>query len=69
MSARCMIIGLDGADWSVIDKLVSLGRLPNIQRLLEQGARADLNSYDPSYDLAIMVKHVDRMSSWNSWDL
>ena len=51
MSARCMIIGLDGADWSVIDKLVSLGRLPNIQRLLEQGARADLNSTTPPMTL------------------
>lgn len=51
MSARCMIIGLDGADWSVIDKLVSLGRLPHIQRLLEQGARADLNSTTPPMTL------------------
>ena len=51
MGARCLIIGLDGADWSIVDKLVSVGRLPNIQRLIERGARADLNSTTPPMTL------------------
>lgn len=51
MGARCMIIGLDGADWSVIDTLVAAGRMPNIQSLIANGARADLNSTTPPMTL------------------
>ena len=38
---RCMMIGLDGADPFVIKKLIGEGRLPNIQKLLENGVATE----------------------------
>ncbi|MFQ5876632.1 MAG: alkaline phosphatase family protein [Acidobacteriota bacterium] len=44
---RLLLIGLDGADWEVIDPLLEKGRLPNLARLVRGGVRARLRSYDP----------------------
>ncbi len=38
---RAMMLGLDGADPLVIKKLVEQGRLPNIKKLIENGAAVD----------------------------
>jgi tetratricopeptide (TPR) repeat protein len=45
--ARLLIIGLDGADWEILDPLLEQGRLPNLQRLIEGGVRAKLLSISP----------------------
>ncbi|MFQ6104294.1 MAG: hypothetical protein ACE5OP_08375 [Candidatus Glassbacteria bacterium] len=39
-----MLIGLDGATWRVIDRMMAEGGLPNIRRLVTNGVRADLLS-------------------------
>src|SRR5262245_17186980 len=44
---RVLVIGLDAADWEIIDPLVRAGRLPHIADLVRNGARAPLRSYDP----------------------
>jgi len=44
---KVMIIGLDGADWQVMDPLLEAGRLPALAGLLRRGARADLRSNTP----------------------
>lgn len=44
---RLLVIGLDGADWDIVDPLVRAGRLPTFARLLRDGVRAPLRSYDP----------------------
>ncbi len=44
---RLLIIGLDGADLDVVEPLAAAGRLPNIARLLERGARGPLRSTCP----------------------
>ena len=38
-----LLLGIDGADWDVMDPLIEAGYLPNLARLVEQGARADLD--------------------------
>ena len=30
---RAVVIGIDGADWRVIDPLVAAGRMPNLAKL------------------------------------
>lgn len=45
--ARLVIVGVDGADWNVIDPLLSHGQLPNLSRLIERGARGRLYSLQP----------------------
>jgi type I phosphodiesterase/nucleotide pyrophosphatase len=46
-AARLAIIGLDGADWSVIDPLIAAGELPNLAELLRRGRGAVLRSIEP----------------------
>ena len=46
--ARIVLIGIDGADWDVIDALAARGRLPNLARLKAQGAWARLRSNVPT---------------------
>ncbi len=46
--ARIVLVGIDGADWDVIDALAARGRLPNLARLKAQGAWARLRSNVPT---------------------
>lgn len=41
---RLLVVGWDGATFDLIDPLVRQGRLPTVQRLLEQGSQAWLES-------------------------
>jgi Flp pilus assembly protein TadD len=41
------LIGLDGADWDVLEPLIAQGRLPHLQRLREEGAWGRLRSEEP----------------------
>lgn len=44
---RVVSLGLDGAAWHKLDRLFDDGRLPNLQRLCRNGARAPLRSVLP----------------------
>jgi len=44
---KVMLIGLDGADWDIIDPLVARGELPHLARLASEGARARLRTITP----------------------
>jgi len=44
---RLLIIGLDGATWDVLDPLMAEGRMPNLRRLVENGASGVLRSTIP----------------------
>ena len=48
MAGRCLVIGLDGATFRVIDPLISRGKLPVLARLAAEGARAVLESPPPA---------------------
>ncbi|MGD8375584.1 MAG: tetratricopeptide repeat protein, partial [Acidobacteriota bacterium] len=45
--ARALFIGLDSADWTLIDPLLQAGRLPNLERLVGEGVRARLRTISP----------------------
>ncbi len=44
---KLLMIGLDAADWQIIDPLLKKGKLPNLRRLIDNGVRANLRSVDP----------------------
>ena len=44
---RVLVIGLDGATFDIIQPLIARGRLPNLARLVEEGAWGTLRSTDP----------------------
>ena len=45
---RTLLIGLDGATFSILDPLMDSGGMPNLKRLVESGVRAELNSVIPA---------------------
>lgn len=47
--AHILVVGWDGADWHSILPLVRAGKMPNMARILRDGAHANLRSYDPMY--------------------
>ena len=44
---RILMVGIDSADWNVIEPLMERGRLPNLERLIESGVSCDLHSLEP----------------------
>jgi predicted AlkP superfamily phosphohydrolase/phosphomutase len=54
MPKKLLIIGWDGADWEIIDALISRGCLPYVEQMTQHGARADLASTIPTH-------------SWTAW--
>jgi predicted AlkP superfamily phosphohydrolase/phosphomutase len=43
-----VLIGLDGADWNIIDPLVAAGKMPNLAGLIGRGSRARLLTISPT---------------------
>jgi hypothetical protein len=50
---RVLIVGIDGATFSVIDALLAEGALPTFARLIENGARAPLRSQAPTISVSV----------------
>ena len=46
-SRRVLLIGWDAADWKVIHPLIVAGKMPNLQRLVENGAMGQIATLHP----------------------
>jgi Flp pilus assembly protein TadD len=44
---RVILVGFDGADWSLLDRLAASGAMPNVARLAREGRTARLASFVP----------------------
>jgi predicted AlkP superfamily phosphohydrolase/phosphomutase len=44
---RTLLIGLDGATWTILDPFMERGLLPNLEALTQRGTRAQLRSIMP----------------------
>jgi len=44
---KIILLGLDGLSWRIVDPLLEQGKLPNLQKLIEQGVRAPLADEPP----------------------
>ena len=47
MAAKFVLLGIDGADWKIIDALAAEGALPNLAKMKEEGSHASLRSTIP----------------------
>ncbi len=52
-ASRIIVIGLDAADWDIINPLVDAGRLPNIKRIMDGGATGKLETFEISASPAV----------------
>jgi hypothetical protein len=50
---KVVLVGIDGAEWSVLDRLRAAGRVPVLARLLERGARGSLATLRPTLSPAL----------------
>jgi hypothetical protein len=46
-SARVVLIGVDGASWSVIDPLLASGQLPSLAAIASRGVTAEIETVEP----------------------
>jgi len=46
-AGRILLVGLDGADWNIVDPLRQAGKMPHLDRLVRQGVRARLRTIAP----------------------
>jgi tetratricopeptide (TPR) repeat protein/arylsulfatase A-like enzyme len=44
---RILLVGLDGADWNIIDPLLARGRMPRLDRLVRGGVRGRMRTIAP----------------------
>jgi predicted AlkP superfamily phosphohydrolase/phosphomutase len=45
---KVLLIGWDAADWKVIDPLMDAGKMPNLQRLIDNGAMGQIATLHPA---------------------
>lgn len=45
--SQILSLGLDGAAWHTLDRMIGADKLPNLEKLVEEGARAPLCSVQP----------------------
>ncbi len=45
---KVLLIGWDGADWKIINKLIDEGRMPNLEKLINNGVMGNLATLYPS---------------------
>ncbi len=62
LSARVIVLGLDGATWDKIGPLVEAGRLPNFARLRREGACGRLKTIEPTHSALIWTTVVTGMT-------
>jgi len=44
---KVFLLGIDGATWKVLDRMIALGLMPNTEKLMREGTRGILNSTIP----------------------
>ena len=46
---KLLLIGWDGADWKVINKLIDAGKMPAMEKLINNGVIGNLATLDPPF--------------------
>ncbi|MEO0338721.1 MAG: alkaline phosphatase family protein, partial [Bacteroidota bacterium] len=47
--SKFIFLGWDAADWKVINPLIDQGKMPNLERLIDEGVMGNLATLDPPY--------------------
>ncbi len=46
--SRVIIVGLDAADWDILNPLIDAGRLPNIKKIIDEGTSGKIETFEIS---------------------
>ena len=46
--SRIIMIGLDAADWDILNPMLDAGRLPNIRRIVDGGVTSKIETFEPA---------------------
>jgi len=67
-SGRVLVLGVDAATWDTLDPLLEAGALPNLQRLIEEGASGPLPSLVSMYNpfAGTITRGIKSAAVWNS---
>ena len=63
--SRVLLIGWDGADWRILDPMLEAGILPNLQALIDRGAKGVLKSTVPNHSWAAWPSFLTGMDPAN----
>ena len=55
---KLMILGIDAATWDIIDPLITSGKMPNLEKLINEGIRATPKTLNPTISPAIWTTAV-----------
>jgi len=55
---RVLLVGVDGADWTRVERGIAAGRLPTFTKLVARGVSAPLRSVEPTYSPRIWTTIV-----------
>lgn len=55
---QVLLIGLDGADWEIVDSMIKKGKLPHFERLIANGVSGRLRSVQPMYSPVIWTSII-----------
>ena len=55
MNKKLLLIGWDAADWKVINELMAEGKMPTLQRMIEQGTSGNLRTLQPPLSQALVA--------------
>ncbi len=64
-AARVLLVGWDGADWKMINRLVDAGLMPNMKRFVDEGVMGNVASLQPMLSPILWTsiatgKHADK---------
>jgi predicted AlkP superfamily phosphohydrolase/phosphomutase len=65
LAERVLLVGWDGADWKMINRLVEAGQMPNMKRFTEEGVMGNVASLQPMLSPILWTsiatgKHADK---------
>ena len=64
MSKRLLLIGWEAADWRILHSLVDAGKMPTLQRIVENGASGSMLSAQPLVPAAQWTSLVTGKRAW-----
>lgn len=55
---QVLLIGLDGADWKIVDSMIKKGKLPHLEKLIANGVSGRLRSVQPMYSPVVWTSII-----------